>query len=498
MPKFRVREIDNTGTVSSPETPNVVYIPGPASEAKKPELFTNVSKFDAKVGDDYLPGLSAKMAHHLLTLGMHVLYEGVVVEGGSQPAQIKNSVKFDASNKQFVVDGRTFTINAENTSVSWPAEGLPSGTPTSASISASDEVYQATIPDDVVKNLFDSKFSFDFAGNNVYYTKSYIVDGNPTVETWTNIWKDLIDKNLYDVRFLTTGQFFAGSLCGDKMIECAAKRCDAVALLDFKTTNNTVSEYREMAEAVVTATKAMSIDTTKDPASFAAAFAPSWTGNIYTATSLEKIEHLPPSFAYLCAFARSVKENPMWYAVAGSFRGKLPELISVDREYTNADIEMLQARSKDVEVALDESGDNVGVAINPIAKRRPFGHIIWGNRTLRDNEANDTDNTGILKATSFLNCRILSTEVAKVAYNAANKYTFEQNNEVLWTNFTSYILPTLDRMSTGNGILDYKIARVPTTKKARLCAKISLIPIEAVEDFDITIELTDEIASVSE
>lgn len=398
MPKIRIKEIDNTGRVSSTETPNVVYIPGPASEAVAPVLFTSASLFKKAVEDGtYAKELSAKMAYHLLTLGMHVLYEGVEI---------------------------------------------------------SDETGEASID-----------------------------------------WDILTDKNLYNVRFLTTGQFFQGAQDGVNMIRCAATRCDAVALIDIATDNNDVDEYRTAIETIVAGAGALEIASTKEPSTFAAAFAPTWSGNINSMNdaAIEKLDNLPPSFAYLCAFARSVKENPMWYAVAGSFRGVIPELTAVAKEYNSSDIEMLQARSKDVEVALDETGDNVGVAINPIAYRRPFGHLIWGNRTLRENEG-DAAGVGITKATSFLNCRILSTEVAKVAFNAANKYTFEQNSEILWTNFTAYILPTLDRMSTGNGILDYKIARIPTNKKARLCAKISLIPIEAVEDFDITIELTDEIS----
>lgn len=414
MPKIRIREVDNTGTVSPSEVPNVVYIPGPAlTDAVAPKLFTNAKAFHNEVhasGSGYeLDSLSEKMAYHLLTLGMHVIYEGVEVDS---------------------------------------------------------------------------------------------VTGEPDSETWSDVWDRLVDKNLFDVRFLTAGQFLLGkdgeqstySENAYKMIECAATRCDAVALLDFKTENDTVDEYREFAEDVENAASStLELATTKDPASFAAAFAPKWTGYVKTEDGTEQIENLPPSFAYLCAFARSVKENPMWYAVAGSFRGVIPELVEVNKKYTTADVEMLQARSKTVEVALDESGDNVGVAINPIAYRRPFGYLIYGDRTLRKNTADDAG-VGVLKATSFLNCRILSTEVAKISYNASNKYQFEQNSETLWTNFISYILPTLDRMATGNGILDYKIERIATNKKARLSARISLEPIEPVEDFDIEIELTDSIS----
>ena len=46
-------------------------------------------------------------------------------------------------------------------------------------------------------------------------------------------------------------------------------------------------------------------------------------------------------------------------------------------------------------------------------------------------------------------------------------------------------------MATGNGINGYKIIRAKTDKKATIKAIIRIYPIEAVEDFDITIELAD-------
>ena len=504
MPKIRIREVDNTGTVSSSEIPNVVYIPGPAAEAVDPELFTSAKAFNNAIhatGSKYSAGsLSEKMAYHLLSLGMHVLYEGVEVSCGTgKPAEFNGSVDAveddETHEKLFEIDNVKFTINAEGDEVSWEKPNPQSPTPITgtATIATEDNVYQATITNGIIANLEDDLLKFDFITNKVYYVKTYSVTGQPLSTTWKAIWEKLVDKNLYDVRFLTTGQFFADNDNALDMLKCAATRCDAVALLDFKTTNDDVDEYRNAAEAVETASEALTLNA-KDPAAFATAFAPRWTGNVSTESGVEAIDNLPPSFAYLCAFARSVKENPMWYAVAGSFRGVIPELVKVNKKYTTADVERLQARGKTIEVALDEPSDNVGVAINPIAYRRPFGYLIYGDRTLRRNLADEVTGVGRLKATSFLNCRILSTEVAKVSYNASNKYQFEQNSETLWTNFISYILPTLDRMSTGNGILDYKIERVATDKRARLSAKISLEPIEPVEDFDVEIELTDSIS----
>ena len=382
--------------------PNVVYIPGAASSAVEPILYTTAGKFlkafieqgeegyDPSLAQPYEIDMSAKLAYHLLTLGMHVLYEGFVIESG------------------------------------------------------------ATAP------------SID--------------------------WDKLADKSLYNIRFLTTGGYSCPS---SEMIECAAKRCDAVALVD--STTNDVSAARTFVKGILDGIDD-SISSTKDPKSFGASFVPSWTGRLNVFGKFDEVAHIPASFGYLIAFARSVQNNPIWYAAAGSFRGIIPELVDVDKKYSSADIEMLQARAASGEVVLDDYGDNVGFAINPIAYVRPFGYIVWGNRTLRENEEDEISGTGIMKATSFLNCRILSTEVSKALYNAARKYTFEQNSVVLWTNFKSEILPLLNRMETGNGILAYSIEKLPTSKKARLAARVQLTPIEGVEDFDLEIELTDSIS----
>ena len=397
MPKTRITETDLTGVPSLGTIPNVVYIPGAAAEHVDAILYTTPKAFEEAFGVNstigYFEDLSAKMAHHLLKLGMQVLYEG------------------------------------------FPAVNGDCG-----------EITGITMDKDV--------------------------------------WLRLQDKSLYDIRFLTTGGYWMPST---EMITCAAKRCDAVALLDTKELE--VDSIRLDLDLMIESAKGTASPITSDATSFAAVFVPTLKMNVIDLDNVLEALDVPASFGYLVSYATSVQENPLWYAVAGAKRGSIPGLISVAKEYTNAECERLQARAKEAEVDLDDDTDNVGIAYNPIAFRRNFGYVIWGNRTTKLNLA------GVgLKATSFLNCRLLETEVAKVAYNTAIRYTFEQNNSILWTNFVSGILPTLDKMESGNGVLDFKITRVPTTAKARLAAKIQLVPIEGVEDFDINIEMTDEIS----
>ena len=181
--------------------------------------------------------------------------------------------------------------------------------------------------------------------------------------------------------------------------------------------------------------------------------------------------------AYILAFLNSVNEgNAEWLAVAGSKRGKLP--IDASAEFLKeSDLDEMQPRSS----------TDKAYAINPIIKMNPWGVRIWGNRT-----ALAVDSDG-LKASHFANVRILICDLKKRLYKAARTYQFEQNNDVLWVNFTSTVNTLLEEMKQSYGIAGYKWIREETDEKAKLKATLRIIPIEAVEDFDLTLELTDSL-----
>ena len=277
--------------------------------------------------------------------------------------------------------------------------------------------------------------------------------------------------------------------------QSAAKRGDCIALLDAPKDVAAVAGMRTFIDGVATSVGAEfggsgEYAGIKNGETFAAAFAP-WLKLRLDATDVEA----PGSLGYLLAFAHSVRSNPVWYSAAGTFRGVIPELVEPAVRLSNADCEILQARAADAEVGLGDEDDNVGRAINPIAMVNPYGYVVWGNRTLRDNKAEEN---GSLPATAFLNVRVLATELSKTVYRAARRYTFEQNSNVLWANFKSMVVPLLDRMQSGNGINGYRIARLASDRRGLLKARITIIPIEAVEDFDIEITMENSIAEVTE
>ena len=190
----------------------------------------------------------------------------------------------------------------------------------------------------------------------------------------------------------------------------------------------------------------------------------------------------PGSFAYLSCFAKHSQRFPTWFAMAGSVRGVLPySEVEVTKEFGQADIDLLESR--------DELASR---GVNVITNIRPYGNIVWGNRTLEPLTSDDNGVVG-LRASQFLNIRNLCCDIKKTLYRAARRFTFEPNSDTLWYNFVGAIKPLLEEMRTGQGIRGYKIEKVTTDQKAVLKAVIKIIPIEAVEDFDLTVELSDSI-----
>lgn len=268
------------------------------------------------------------------------------------------------------------------------------------------------------------------------------------------------------------------------MLACAADRGDCVALIDHTDNPYRTLDPNKYGSVFYSATNTNSKFKINVNGEFGAMFTP-WCG-ITTSTKLNGAttkyiipETMPGSFVYLKALAKSIQTNANWLAIAGAARGIVditaPNITSTMR-LSNAIAEDYQPRQ--------------GIAINPITNIKPYGYIIWGNRTLKNNIEN-------LTATSFLNTRNIVSDVKKTAYLAARRCMFEQNSDILWLNYKARITPLLDKLVAGAGLSGYDLIKGETTEKAKLVCVIRLYPIYAVEAFEITVELADQEVTVS-
>lgn len=305
----------------------------------------------------------------------------------------------------------------------------------------------------------------------------------------------LLDKNSYNVRFLTAGQtlmlqtiiedsgsepeYSYTSTLNSALINSLAAVCKergdccVVGALgtDFTSDSSTLKTLKDNLDLLDLE------DTDKnDLGKYIALFA--------SKVNLEDVNTFP-DLAYLTAYGEAIKNNNTWESLANKTRGTV--------SYFNASNDNNATVSKyDLDkLVLNANGRSFNgvIRLNPQASE--VG-VLWGDRTLMDNE----DYTK-LKATSFLSIRNIISDVAKTAYQSAIASTYETNNEITWTNFKGRIVKLLDKMVANYTLANYEIIKKKSSNRAEIKCEIHIAPYGPVEDFDIGIILTNTNAEVT-
>ena len=307
----------------------------------------------------------------------------------------------------------------------------------------------------------------------------------------SEFWEPLKDKATYDFRYIVNGLISGNSEANNAIIELAHfrnpkdgevietnGRGDCVALVDL---NSDLYKQKSQAEAISGMRQGLSAISASR---YAAILAPYVVyGNIAADEDYGNNSTFPAAFHYLACAARAAESYNEWYAVAGYTRGVSNySIISAGAKLGEGAIDALEPRY--VKNGVDK-------AVNLIVKIRN-NYYLWGNRT-----AEALEEGGDLTAKHFLNIRQLCSTIKKQVYVACRRFTFDPNSDILWGNFCNAIRPTLEKMKADQGIKDYKFIKVATSQKAILKAKIRIVPIEAVEDFDISLYLEDSLGNVT-
>lgn len=360
--------------------------------------------------------------------------------------------------------------------------------------------------------IADSEASEEVEDKSYYFIKELLNAGlkvvvKPFEVEGTDIGQAVIDqvgagffdefksKNLWNVKFITTGYWpnvkvtvndesssaaeITGG-CYGVMAGLAAERGDCVAVFEFP---------QELTPAQLLAACNVVPDKTYK---FAVCSYPAAEYTLVTSTNsnLPGKLTMPASFGYLMAFANSIRTNADWFAASGIIRGSIPGLIKTNFEVTDSMMEQLQDGIGDAEI-----NDAQTWKVNPIMQMGTYGIRLWGNRVVA---SGSNKGVGKLIFSDFLNVRMLLCDLKKQIYHSALRTTFEPNDDITWVNFKKLCNGLLDQMQSGRGISWYSWRKVKVDRKATIKAVLTIKPIEAVEYFDITINLSDEEVSVSE
>lgn len=303
------------------------------------------------------------------------------------------------------------------------------------------------------------------------------------VKSWVAAKDYLTDRNQLDIKFLLCNEANKNEANTDKSdagsalknaLEIAKERRDC-AVIYGKSKSSYDTDTGKAEECLTDALTKYSDDMEETGT------AGKYVIPVYANSLKSGDDSINPEYAWITAYLYSIaKGNAEWLAVAGASRGESSMTLSCGPITESKIVEMQPS---------DE-----GRAINPIINSNPWGVRIWGART-----AEAIDPTVGIKGSHFANIRVLLCDIKKRLYAASKKYQFEQNNDVLWVQYKSYVNTLLDEMQSTYGIAGYKWTKITDNVPGnKLKCKLEITPVEPVDDFDINIKLTDEISTVSE
>ena len=399
------------------------------------------------------------------------------------------------------VEAGLYVVNETETKATATYMVIKFSTVTETLLTGENPTYFATIGNQIAYELLG-------LGYTVLYKRIKAEDINAYIATQTaeyansdaqlvaylsnaEFWEPLKDKSLYNYRYITTGGVYDAAVANAviKVAEFnnlttledaqvygdANGRGEVIALTDIDETN--VLQAQGQRAILVEMGKAAS---NISSSTYAAIFAPRV---IYALSDAETAPYggnstFPASFEYLASAAMAFQKYAEWYAVAGyktgyskyTIKGTTLKFGSIAQN-TLAPRVLNSYTTKAINLVINDHGN----------------FVLWANRT-----AYKLNNTGLLFS-HFLNVRQLCTTLKKKIESACKQFTFDPNSDLLWINFYNMVDTTLKAMKGDQGVRNYKITKVTSTKKAVMMANVHIVPVEAAEDFDLSIYLEDSV-----
>ena len=312
-----------------------------------------------------------------------------------------------------------------------------------------------------IKDLNETE-TFELPMGTYQLTEGEDISDEDVAKGIANTYNFIVDKYIYDVKFITAGGYADTSMTSPKIAEAevtlANTRKDCFAIIDFPKGTIKTEVTKWFTQDV--------FDT-----SYAAAFAP-WC---YIKLPSGNTDWMAPSYLFMYTLGLSVKAgNPVYSAPAGVLKASMPQVIKPEYEIGGDLLDYWQGSNPQ--------------SINPLMKLRNYGYVIYGQKTLY-NIQNKNQKTA--SALQQINVRLSINEVRRILFDAAIKLTFQANNQKTWNEFKSIVTPKLDAMISNGGITDYLIKMDETTttpediQNNTIRAKVKVSVTKAIENFEI-------------
>jgi hypothetical protein len=253
---------------------------------------------------------------------------------------------------------------------------------------------------------------------------------------------------------------FTSQAVGNAMVALAESRQDTIAILD--------PPIGLSSEQVVDWHNGLGFGRS---AALNTSFAATYNTWITTFDPFNNVElDVPPSVFVAAQFAFNDKVSEPWFAVAGLNRGRLTSALDLLNPPKLGQRELLYGQ---------------GNAVNPIAKFRQEGIVIWGQKTLLRTES----------ALNRINVRRM-LNFAKVTIGLAAKVIlFEPNDQASLTALLNLINPVLSDIQRRRGLIAFSVQDATTLRdrdlnRARI--NIFLQPTKTIEVIEIPFVVTSQ------
>lgn len=194
---------------------------------------------------------------------------------------------------------------------------------------------------------------------------------------------------------------------------------------------------------------------------------------------------LPGSYSFLIAWIKSCSEGvPVWMAPAGVKRASLGSFfVKPQYEIGKAILDQWQLNNEDP--TLD------AFKINPIMRAKNYGYVVYGNSTLLHNSTEGQ--TSMLQQ---IGTRVMANLIKRESFNISLNLQFDQMVGDLYAQFKTLMSVKLDELKYKGAIYDYRVIvdnsliTVGNLNERKVPVTIQISPAPAVENFEITLEIT--------